>query len=467
MKFRAHPITVLSNLKPILFILPLPYLRMAFRYFISGQVGKIGIFTFFAIFMVGFRAIGIYKKIYLYVGEKTIVAQRGFFVTETVSLPIKNVAVITLGQNLLDFALSTATLSIYTEGGKAKKADFRIKLKKSDAEAVLSAVYKEERKPLAAVNKKRLLVTAAATSSALGGLFIVAPVVNRLGKLLGRATRQNLYGKLADFPQKAVTTFPPVINSLSILLAVGFAVSFVYAVLRLFSMRVTVGENRCEVHFGLFVRRQKVFSNTAVKCIVVEKPFIARVLKLCNARLDVGQSFISAESLPLLTNEEYKEIFTCRAKYSQMNREIRPKRNTGAKNRFLFLPTIFLFFVVALAIISASFGGMGQTAVFFTAIVGVMLLYFARIRLFEYKKGRLIFGKTVQIKTTSFLRPREIYAPFEKVGHVIITRLPPDLFKSTCRVRVTVTSKSGYGAALRHVEYKKVQKEMENAYYKE
>lgn len=467
MKFRAHLLEVLSDLRPLLFILPLPYLRMAFRYFISGQAEKVGFFTFFAIFIVTFRAIALYKKIYMYVGEKTIVAQRGFFLTETVHLPIKNVAVITLGQNLLDFAFSTATLSIYTEGGKAKKADFKIKLKKSDAEAVLAAVYKEETKPLVAVNRKRLLVTAVATSSALGGLLIVAPVVNRLGKLLGRSIEQNIYGKLSDFSQKAATFFPPVINSLSILLAVGFAVSFIYAVLRLFSMRVSVGRNRREIHFGLFVRRQKVFSDKAVKGIVIEKPLVARVLRLCNAQLDLGQGLASDEALPLLTENEYKEIFASHDKSLQKEREIRPNRNGATKNRFLFLPTLFLLFAIAFAVISAIFGDTGQTVVYFMAIVGVVLLYFARIRLFEYKKGRLFFGETVQIKTTSFLRPKEICAPFENLGQITVTRLPPDLFKSTCRVRVSVTSKSGCSAALRHLDYKKVQKQIENAYHNE
>lgn len=465
MKFKAHPLSILGNLKPILFILPLPYLRMAVIYFLSGKAGKLGFSAYFAIFAVVFWAIARYKTTYMYVSEKTIVAQRGVFARQTAKIPIKNIAFINVKQNLLDFAFSTGVLSIYTEGGSAKKADFEIKLKKAETAAVLKAIYKEAPAPTVRVKRKRLLITAAATSSAVGGLLIFVPATNRIGKLLGRALEESFYDKLAQFSEQGTKIFPPVINTLSVLLGVGFAVSFIYAVLRLFSMRVSVGENRCEVHFGLFVRTQKVFLASSVKSVVSKRPLTARFLETYSAGFDLGGGFDGTESLPLLSKTEHKKIFKQNTAFSAKTAILRPKQTVATRNRFLFVPTLLLLGVVALAVMTAVFfSKTGHAAVLFTAIIGGLVLYFALIRLYEYKTGRLLVLKTVHIRTCSGLCPKEICVPKELLGHMVITRLPPDLFKSTCRVRINVHSKSAPSATLRNIDYKTAQKNIEKTF---
>ena len=144
---------------------------------------------------------------------------------------------------------------------------------------------------------------------------------------------------------------------------------------------------------------------------------------------------------------------------------ISPKRNYLTRSRFLFWPSIFLIATLIPAILlSLRFTDFTRFIFFLTFIACLLIFCKAYLGLFEYYKGTIKLGDNIFCRRNRGFRTCEIYCPKEKVGEIVITRFPTDLFYKTCKVKVSVRSERADSLRIRNIDYETAKKQIYNCF---
>ena len=97
---------------------------------------------------------------------------------------------------------------------------------------------------------------------------------------------------------------------------------------------------------------------------------------------------------------------------------------------------------------------------FLTLVGGVLILCFAYINLFQFKRAKISFGENIFARSNRGFRTYEMYCPKENVGEIRIVRFPPDRIYKTCRVKVLVRSERADNIRVRFLDYKTAKDEI-------
>ena len=141
--------------------------------------------------------------------------------------------------------------------------------------------------------------------------------------------------------------------------------------------------------------------------------------------------------------------------------KLKSKQDIFNKSRFLVMPSVYLIGVITVAIILAKvFTDFEKLILFMSAILLIIVFYYAHISLCESRYSKLILGDNICIQSTKGLRTSRLYCPKENIGEIKITRFFTDFPQNTCRVRLTVRSESADSIRVRMFDYSEVLKEL-------
>ena len=307
---------------------------------------------------------------------------------------------------------------------------------------------------------------AAATSSAFSGIIIGVPLINRAGKLLGIGLSDMLLDELNNVSSKINTYFPPVVNTVTLVILLCYAVSFLYSFFKYINFKLLLNDDKLEVHTGFFVKIKTAFKKSSVNDVMIIQTPLMLFLRRYTLKVSVGGfGEAKSESQIVIPAGSYKEIKGDFAEYFPFlmpeGESLRARRNMLIKGRFLFWPAIYLIAVLATSILSCIlFNDFTRFIFFITVVFLCIVFYYAYICLFEYQYGKIKFGKSVMAKSTKGFRTCRLYCPKEKIGEIKITRFFTDFYYKTCRVRITVRSEGADTIRVRHLNYYEVMKEI-------
>lgn len=468
--YRAHPLMLLSFIKPFLFILIIPFIKAALQYILSGSITDVlglemtilsGICIWAIVRCISFRLI---------CEENSVTVECGVFFRKKAKIKISSLSSVKTEQNPLDMLFRAVTFNINTEAGSKRRSDFKFKLSLKDAKEVSRLLYGEKKPSRVNFSAFKVAIMAATTSSAFAGILIGVPVINRIGKLLGIGINEMLLDEINNVSSKLETYFPPIINTVSLIFLLAYSISFIYSFFKFLNFRLLIGDDELEVRSGFFIRTRTSFKKRSVNnALIVQSPlmFLVRRYALKVSVGGFGES--KSESQIIIPSAGYKEIKTKFSGYfpflTPSGKKIKPKRNFKTKSRFLLWPSFFLSIVLASSIVfSLFFSEFDRLILFITTALLVLVFYYASICLFEYYKGEIILSKNIYIKSTKHFRTCELYCPKSKVGQIKITRFWSDKLEKTCRVKLFICSEGADSIRIRHLEYKTVKKEIENCF---
>ncbi len=467
-EYRAHPIMILTLIKPFLFILVLPFIKAVLQYFIDKQITDVlglELIIFVILSVIAFLRYRSYK---ICISEDTITVNLGFIFRQTAEIKLSKLSSVRATQNPLDMLCRAVTVSINTEAGSVNRSDFKIKMWAKDCGQITSYLYDGEAVSKVRFSALRVAILSAATSSAFSGIIIGIPIINRAGKLLGIGLSDMLLDELNNVSSRIETYFPPVVNLMSLILLLCYAVSFAYSFFKYINFKLLLNEDKLEVHTGFFTRVRTAFRKSSVNDVMIVQTPLMMLLKRYAMKVSVGGFGESkSESQVVVPAGTYKEIKGDFAEYFPFllpeGVSLRAKRSLLSQSRFLFWPAIYLIIVLTASIVSCLlFTDFTRFIFFVTLVLLCIIFYYAYISLFEYKYGKIKFGKSVMAKSTKGFRTCRLYCPKEKIGEIEITRFFTDFYYKTCRVRITVCSEGADTIRVRHLNYYEVMREIYN-----
>lgn len=465
-EFKAHPLMILTLIKPFLFVLVFPFIKALLQYFADRKITDVlslELTVFVIITVIAFLRFKTYR---ISCDGETVTIKLGLIFSKKADIDISKLSSVQTVQNPLDAIFRAVTFNINTEAGSANRADYKFKLSVKDSKQLAEMLYSEQAVSRVRFSALKVAIMAAATSSAFSGIIIGVPIINRAGKLLGVGLSQMLLDELNNVSQKITTYVPPAVNTVTLIILICYAISFIYSFLKYINFKLLLNDNKLEVHTGFFVRLKTAFRKSSVNNVMIIQTPLMILLRRYTMKVSVGGfGEAKSESQIIVPSGSYKELKSNFAEYFPFlmpeGNSLRANRNYLTKSRFLFWPAILLICIIAASVTSCLIFTEFTRFIFFVTLVLLCAdFYYAYISLFEYKYGKIKFGKSIMAKSTKGLRTCRLYCPCEKIGEIKLTRFFTDFYYKTCRVRITVCSEAADTIRIRHLKYSQVMREI-------
>lgn len=467
--FKAHPLMIFTFLKPFLFFLVIPLISGLIQYVkfkTFDNVLGLEIILFAIILFIGVLRWRSFTLI-CNTKENSVTIKRGILFKRKAKISISKISSIQTAKSPIDAVFFAVTYRINTEAGSATHSDFEFKLSNRRSAEVSLLLYGKTEAQAVKFSAFRVAILAATTSSAFTGIILGVPIINRAGKLLGLAISDMLLNEINNVSSKIQTYFPPVVNTISLIILLSYFVAFVYSFLRYINFKLFLGKENLEVRSGFFVRLRTSFKKKAINDIKIEQTPIMILLRRFAMKVSVGgygdKKSESEVIIPLGADKEMRTRFSEYFSFFLPTQEgIRPKQNFITKSRFLSWPLYYSIATVVIAIIlSFRFEDFTRFILFLLVVVNIVIFCHAYLCYFEYSKGTVNFGESIFLRSNKGLRTCEFYCAKENVGEVKITRwMLTDYLYKTCRVRVFVRSERADSLRVRHLDYETVKSEV-------
>lgn len=463
--YKPHFLMLIKFLKPTLFILLFPAIRAPLQYLIKGEIsGLFGleVTAFIIIFIIALLKFLNFRVIYT---EEKVVIKSGFIFKSVSEIDVKRLSSVQTTRNPIDIIFGAMSFCINTEAGVKNKPDFEFKLRFLEGKELANRLYGEETVSKQRFSAVKVAIMAAATSSAFTGMIIGVPIINRAGNLLGVALSEMLFNEINNVSSKIKTHFPPIVNTISLIFLIAYAISFVYLFLKYINFRVIFGENKLEVRSGLISKKRTAFKKSSVNNVKIEQTALMLLFKRFSMKVSVGGfGETKGESQVIVPSGRYGELETEFYRYFPFlapdddRCPIKAKRGALTESRFLYWAIVWFVIVLSLSIIAATiFGEFTKLILFVSLVLHVLVFYYAYLCLLEYKRAEVSFGNNIFARSKRGFRTLELYCPKEKVGQIRITRFFTDFYYKTCKVKITVCSESADSVNLRHLDYKETE----------
>ncbi|MBE6787684.1 MAG: hypothetical protein E7537_04990 [Ruminococcaceae bacterium] len=466
--FKAHPLMIFEFLKPTLLVLFFPLIKGLVQYFTERNLeGVVGLFVIVvcAILTVAVLRWRSYKLI-CNERDQVITIKYGVLFKRVAKIDVYKLSSVQTTQNPIDFLCRAVTYKINTEAGNHNRTDFEFKLSVKNSKAVSAMLYGKGQPKAVKYSALKVAILAATTSSAFTGMLVAAPLINRAGNLLGIGLSDMLLNEINNISGKIETYFPPIVNTVTLVILIAYFISFVYSFFKYINFKLFLEDKKLEVRSGIIVRTRTSFRKSAINNIKVEQTLLMRLLKRYALKVSVGgygdSKSESEVIIPLGANKEIKNKLS---KYFPFfvptEKGIKPAQTRLTQSRYLFLPAIYLLATILLSVwFALRFGDLTRFVFFLTFVVCVTIFCYAYMGLFEFYKSKISFGDNIFARSNRGLRTYELYCPKENVGEIRIIRFLPDLWYKTCRVRVLVRSERADNIRVRHLDYDTVKREV-------
>lgn len=469
-EFRAHPLMIIRLIKPFLFVLIFPVIKGVLQYFIKGEVT--GVLT---LELIAFAAITLIAALRctsfrLVCGKSTVTIKMGIMLKTKSVISISKLSSVQTEQNPIDAVVGAVTYRINTEAGPKGSADFEFKLSLKDSKEVSRLLFGDKNPTAVKFSLFKVAVMAATTSSAVTGMIIGVPIINKAGKLLGLALDKMLFDEINNVSGQVESYFPPIVNTVTLIFLLAYAVSFFYSLFKYINFKLFLEADNLEVRSGFFIRSRIAFKKKSVKDVIIDQTPLMRLFKRYAMKVSVGgygnSKSETAVIVPSGRRGEIKRQFSIYFPFlAPDGKLLHAKRDNRTKRRFLFWPTLcFLAVIVISAVLSVIFKSFSRLILFLTVVACCVIMYYAYLCIFEFRFGKLKLGKNIFAQTVKGFNTCELYCPRENVGQIKLIRNIPDIPRKTCKAVVTVCSESADSIKVRHLNYDEVKKSIAECY---
>ncbi len=456
--FKAHPIMIVSLMKPYLFVLVLPLVRALIQYITTQQIDGLLNLEIMAFLLVLSVAVLSYRAISITVTDRYLTVKKGIFIKRRAVIELSRLSSMVLRRNVFDLVFGSVECALNTEAGRPQKSDFAFKMYFCDTKRLFDMTYGSLACTTVKISSTKIALLAATTSSAFSGMIIGVPIINQTGDLLGVALSDMFLSEINNISSKLNNIFPPIVNTVSLILLGAYFVSFLSIFLKNVNFKLKSDPNTVEIRSGIIVRRHIVFKKSKINNICIEQTPLMRLFRRFSMRVSIGgysdNKGEKSVMIPVATHksltDELKKQF---AQYDTDKKFIEPNRTKSNRNRFFFVSTIYFFTIVSASAVSlVLFKHFTGLIIFITAILLGLDCYYAYICYCKYKIGKISIDDSVVAFGTVGFNTREMYCDKNNIGIIKILQTPADRRYKTCKIKLTVRSEQADGIRVNNLD---------------
>ncbi|MCL2057410.1 MAG: PH domain-containing protein [Oscillospiraceae bacterium] len=299
---RTHPVTILYNLRRVLFLTVIPVARglvLALQQdFLSWARGA-WVDISAVLVMVGIAALYWYS-IGFYCDDKAVFLRSGILRRKITVMPWDKAASVSMLETFTARTLGAVNFRADTLGGSRKRADISIYLSKEKARALMAS-HKEKsgegtRKYVP--QRRSVALMSLLASNSLGGVIFLAAFVSQSGKLLGEEFSAMLLLSFEDFARGLAFGLPPAGAAIAYALLGGWAVGFLRNYAGYKDFTVHSGESSLRIKSGAVSRREYIIRRDKINFIDIRQNITAKLfglytLYICAVGYGKGKNDIS------------------------------------------------------------------------------------------------------------------------------------------------------------------------------
>ncbi len=468
--FKGHPLMILSFLKPYLFVLVIPVIKGAVQFLLTRRISGVLSFEIYLFSAILLLAAARWLSFSVTLKNDVITVSRGLIFKTKAKININKLSSIVKSVNPLQSALKAVSFCLNTEAGNINESDFKFILGKNSAEKLSVAVYGEAGNDIIRYSNPKIALFSVSSSSALTGIIIAAPVINRAGKLLNIAITEMILDEIDSFSNRFMRYFPPAVTALTVILLTAYGISFLIAFCKNITFRLNLDKERTEIISGLITKKRTVFSKKCLNDLMIVQTPIMRFVKKYSLYASVGgygnSKSEKAVIIPCGNHHEMKQQF--KAFYPDFADEkpfLSAEKNEKSYKRFMWLPKLYGILIAAGAIaLMVLFRHFDRFVLFLASIGGLIDLYYADLCKCNYNKGKVSLSEIIRARGSKGFKFCEMYCEREKVGDIKITETPADRKLGTCKVKLIVRSESADNLKVRNLEKASLLKEIGENY---
>lgn len=461
---------IISLMKRFLFVLILPVVKGIVQYIIFRRVTgflTLEIMGFAAIAAAAFLRCRAYRIV---CGNKTVTVYTGVLFKKCSVIPVSKLSSVQTVQNPLDAVFGAVTYRVNTEAGKKGKTDFEFKLSLKDSKKVSELLYGKSEYTAVKFSAVKVAVMAATSSSAVTGMIIGVPIINKTGKLLGLALDSILLNEINTVSENIKFYFPPIVSAVTLIFLLSYAVSFVYSFLKYVNFKLFLEKEKLEVRSGFFVRSRTAFKKASVNDVIIDQTPLMRAFRRYAMKVSVGGYGNSkSETAVMVPSERKGNIKRQFQAYFPFlvpdGKLLHAKRDRNTRSRYLFFPRIYFAVLTAISVVlGIIFPKFARLVLFLFLVAASVILYYSYLGIFEYKFGKIRMGNNIYAQGIKGFNTAEFYCPKENIGEIKIIRTVPDRKHGTCNVALNVRSESADRITVHHLNTDEVLKAISEVY---
>lgn len=469
-RFSAHPVQIFCYLKPVAFILLIPLTKALVDAFLKRQINGLFLNEIILAALIIAYAVIKWRRFALFTTRDEVIIRSGLFLSRTAEIKREKISSVQTVSYLTDHIFGSATLRINTESGRRGKADFEIKLRKSDAGAICSEIFPKENPKTVKFSPVKVALMAATASSAFTGLIFIVPIIRQSGTLLGTAIEKVLIDRINELSAAFSRILPPVINTVTIVFLVLYTIAFLVSFFKNVNFKVRIQDDTMQVVSGLITRFAITFKIRSVNSATIEQSPLMRIFGRYLVRVSIGgygdNKGYKAVVIPSAKEREVKGLFAAffpNAVKSTGKKAIVPHKKS--RKRFYFVPTLVLILVlVAYLTLKQLFPSFSEILNFALLIGVAVMLYYYTLAEYNFKKSKILISDTIYAKYSRWASTREMFCECGRIGVIKITKWPADRRHKTCNIRLTERSESAESITVKHIPYEDIKKQLGEIY---
>jgi len=468
-EIRPHKCIVLSFIYPYLSLLFIPVIRGILNY--GKGVSLPGFLIGEAILALVVVVIAVLKwyRFHCFISEEAVTIKKGLFYRVEFNIPTEKIGLIALDKSPLLSFVGARGFKIYTESGKKTKAAVDIPIKISDANNV-NALYKDETlEQIYHCHLGKIIIMSATVSSAATGLLIAAPIISQTGKLIGASLSEMILAEITKVSERLPSIIPRAASVISIVLMVGYLVSFINAFLHNINFEIFKKNDTLVIDAGVFPHRTIILDLKDIRAVSIIQNPVMQLLRHYTVKMSISAYGKTKNEvsvlLPAVTKREINQ-FLDEFLPEWKNNDIDNRPPASSIGRFIIPPVVLLLAAFpAQWILSRYYPQFSDLFLFLAyVLIGVSFIWGAtEIR--QFVRGGISFGDTITMISGRYLSLVELRVKHSDVEYFRILRYPQDYLSGLCRLKIAVRNKNGDRLNFISLNYKTFRKNLLSKYH--
>lgn len=213
--------------------------------------------------------------------EEGFTIRRGLLMRRTSYIPRHSIVTLSVERPLLLRPLRAVHISIDTDAGGGRQADFSMTVGEPRARKILEQRQSASQPPLHAYSPRwyHVVVLSLLISNSFSGIFLLATTFHQSGQLLGEGFQQQLLGDL-ETVAGYITLIPRTAALIALVLLGGWGVSALRNMFRYLPFRVTRYKDFLTIRTGMFTRRDYSCTASSVNFADYRQSIVSKLFRL-------------------------------------------------------------------------------------------------------------------------------------------------------------------------------------------
>lgn len=293
---KQHPLKLFSYTTNYFWLLIFPIIRSL--YSISLDVNSLRVWlagTWMDLLVIAAILIFAWRRwehVYVKFDDTKISVTKGKIYSTCDIIYYDTISSLSVNQTLFLKLFGAYTVTVGTNAGAISRAqdDISLTLRKSDADRLYARVKKSRAKSLrysVTPNKFSLILYSFISSSTLSGTVVILAFLYETSRMFDREVEaQLIMDTLSDFVNRISVYVSPVVAGVSVVIAVGWLVSFMTNIFNFWDFSLTRCSDSLYIKSGLIERNRHILSLDKINSVDLRQNLISKLLRISSLHCD-------------------------------------------------------------------------------------------------------------------------------------------------------------------------------------